>query len=235
MDPVASCYRAGQQSTVEGLDAGADIIWQSHSPPMSLWRVCAPIWSFHKSGVKWAKQLEEANKELESFSYSVSHDLRAPLRAIDGFTAMFLEDYAEQFDDRGRGYLERVRTGIKQMSEPIDGLLDLSRMSRAVLQKESIDLTELAHDVMTELQHGEPARKIVVEIADGLTASGDPRLVKIVLVNLLGNAWKYTAKQPEAHIAFREETKGSIKVSWFSAHNEDRRSRSNQRGDRVRD
>jgi len=154
-------------------------------------------------------QLDAANKELEAFSYSVSHDLRAPLRAIDGFSKAILDEYSETLDNQARHYLERVRTGIRKMSRLIDDLLNLSRMSRAVLRKESIDLTVLAREIVADLQDREPSRKVAVEIADGLCARGDAQLTTIVLVNLLGNAWKYTAKRPEAQIAFGSENQGN--------------------------
>jgi light-regulated signal transduction histidine kinase (bacteriophytochrome) len=151
---------------------------------------------------------------LEAFSYSVSHDLRAPLRTIDGFGALLFEEYGDKLDQKGCQYLQRIRTGIKKMSGLIEDLLTLSRMSRAVLRKESISLTDLARDVITEFQNREPARNIAVEIADGLTARGDARLMQIVLVNLLGNAWKYTAKQPLAQVVFRQKCKGNETVFY---------------------
>ena len=154
-------------------------------------------------------ELATANKELEAFSYSVSHDLRAPLRAIDGFSKALLDEYAEKLDRQACRYLQRVRTGTQKMSGLIDDLLNLSRVSRTVLRKVSISLTELARGVVAELQNREPARKVAIEITDGLTARGDSRLITIVLVNLLGNAWKYTAKRPEARIAFGQENKGN--------------------------
>lgn len=154
-------------------------------------------------------QLDIANKELEAFSYSVSHDLRAPLRAIDGFSQAILDEYSETLDKQACQYLGRVRTGIRKMSGLIDDLLNLSRMSRTVLRKESIDLTALARGVVAELQDREPSRKVAIEIADGLTAHGDAQLTTIVLVNLIGNAWKYTAKQPAAWITFGQENQGN--------------------------
>jgi light-regulated signal transduction histidine kinase (bacteriophytochrome) len=159
-------------------------------------------------------QLDTANKELEAFSYSVSHDLRAPLRAIDGFSQAILDEYSETLDKQACQYLGRVRTGIRKMSGLIDDLLNLSRMSRTVLRRESIDLTVLARGVVGELQDGEPSRKVAIEIADGLTAHGDAQLTTIVLVNLLGNAWKYTAKRPEAQIAFGSENQGTEVVFY---------------------
>ncbi len=159
-------------------------------------------------------QLDTANKELEAFSYSVSHDLRAPLRAIDGFSKAILDDYSETLDKEACRYLERVRAGVRKMSRLIDDLLNLSHMSRSVLRRETINLTAMARGVVADLQDRESSRKVAIEIADGLTAHGDLQLTTIVLVNLLGNAWKYTAKRPEAQISFGSENQGNEVVFY---------------------
>jgi light-regulated signal transduction histidine kinase (bacteriophytochrome) len=160
------------------------------------------------------RELDAANKELEAFSYSISHDLRAPLRAIDGFSKAVLDEYADKLDQQACGYLQRVRAGTQKMSRLIDDLLNLSRLSRGALRKESINVTALAREVVAELQEREPSRKVAIEIADGLTAQGDARLTTIVLMNLLGNAWKYTAKRPESQIAFGQESNGNETIFY---------------------
>jgi PAS domain S-box-containing protein len=144
--------------------------------------------------------LEVANKELEAFSYSVAHDLRAPLRTIDGFSQMFLEDYADKVDAEGRQYLERVRESAHEMARLIDDLLMLSRVTRSELHREGVDLTALARTVLAGHQKNEHERKVEVIISDGLIANGDARLLGVVLQNLLGNAWKFSGKRPMARI-----------------------------------
>jgi signal transduction histidine kinase len=147
-------------------------------------------------------QLEAANRELEAFSYSVSHDLRAPLRGIDGWTLAFLEDYAHRLDDRGRTYLERVRTETQHMGILIDDMLSLSRVGRTEMQREPVDLTALAWDIIGRLRETGPERLMEFVIQDGLTAVGDPQLLEIALSNLLDNAWKFTGKRPGGVIEF---------------------------------
>ncbi len=146
--------------------------------------------------------LAAANQELEAFSYSVSHDLRAPLRSIDGFSQAVLEDYADKLDDQGRDYLNRVRAATQRMGHLIDDLIKLARVARAEMHRESVDLSALAAEVLAELQKGEPARQVDCRIEPGLVASGDARLLRLALVNLLGNAWKYTGCQPQPRIEF---------------------------------
>ena len=145
-------------------------------------------------------ELERANKELEAFSYSVSHDLRTPLRAIDGFSQALLEDYTEQLDDTGRDYLMRVRAGAQRMGHLIDDLLKLARVSRSELHREKIDLSAIAKNIVDELHENNPQRNVTVNITSGLTVDGDSQLLRIALENLLSNAWKYTGKRTEAHI-----------------------------------
>jgi len=145
-------------------------------------------------------ELELLNKELEAFSYSVSHDLRAPLRAIDGFGQALLEDCADQLDDVGRGYLGRIRAAAQRMGLLIDDLLKLARVTRAEVSFEEVDLGRMAADIAGELQAAEPGRRAQVRIADGLRVEGDQRLLRIALENLLSNAWKFTGKQDEARI-----------------------------------
>jgi len=145
-------------------------------------------------------QLQAANAELEAFSYSVSHDLRAPLRAIDGFSQAFLEDYGNQVDETGKDYLRRVRAATQRMGLLIDDLLDLSRVTRAEMRREPVDLSALAHSIVTELSNAHPSRQVDLVIADGLKVEGDPRLLRLVLENLLGNAWKFTANRSHARI-----------------------------------
>ncbi len=147
-------------------------------------------------------QLEAANKELEAFSYSVSHDLRAPLRSIDGFSRTLLEDYADRLDAQGANYLQRVRAASQRMAQLIDDLLELSRLTRAELRWAPVSLSALALAVAEELRHNHPERAVEFVIAEGLTAEGDARLLRIALENLLGNAWKFTAKRPQARIEF---------------------------------
>jgi PAS domain S-box-containing protein len=147
-------------------------------------------------------QLQAANDELEAFSYSVSHDLRAPLRAIDGFSQAFLEDYGERVDETGKDYLRRVRAATQRMGTLIDDLLDLSRVTRAEMRRETIDLSALANSVVADLSRIQPSRQVEFVIADGLKVEGDSRLLRLVLENLLGNAWKFTARRSHARIEF---------------------------------
>jgi light-regulated signal transduction histidine kinase (bacteriophytochrome) len=145
-------------------------------------------------------ELEVANQELETFSYSVSHDLRAPLRSIDGFSRILLEDYRDKLDDEGKDSLKRVRAASQRMGELIDDLLKLSHASRTEIRRAEVDLTALASEVAAELTRAEPTRSVHWVIAPGLVATGDPQLLREVIENLLGNAWKFTGKRTDAVI-----------------------------------
>lgn len=147
-------------------------------------------------------ELEEANRDIESFAYSVSHDLRAPLRAIDGFSQAALEDYADRLDPRGRDYLERIRKGSQRMGRLIDDILRLSRAGRQGLAREEVDLSAMAGSVLRDLALREPGRMVETVVREGVGADGDPALLRIVLENLLGNAWKFTSKRDGARIEF---------------------------------
>jgi PAS domain S-box-containing protein len=145
-------------------------------------------------------QLEAVNKELESFAYSVSHDLRAPLRALDGFSASLLTKYDEHLDDEGRHYLDRIRNATISMSNLIDDLLKLSRVTRTALKSQPVDLSKLASEIVNHLQEAEPQRKAVIKITPGLHACGDAGLLQVALENLIGNAWKFSSKEAQAEI-----------------------------------
>jgi signal transduction histidine kinase len=146
--------------------------------------------------------LASANRELESFSYSVSHDLRAPLRGIDGFARALEEDYGDRLEGDGRRYLGRIRAGAARMGQIIDDLLLLSRVARSELRRERVDLGALALEVYAALRTAEPARDVRLFVGEGLLAEGDSRLLRIALENLLGNAWKYTSRKERAHLEF---------------------------------
>lgn len=146
------------------------------------------------------KDLETANAELESFSYSVSHDLRAPLRGIDGFSHALLADYGDKLDDVGREYLNFVRTSSQQMAQLIDDLLNLSRLSRGAVYHETFNLSDMAKSIIATLHSDEPKRNVKFNVPDQVSAGGDPRLIRVVLENLLGNAWKFTAKKKQSKI-----------------------------------
>lgn len=147
-------------------------------------------------------ELAAANKELEAFSYSVSHDLRAPLRSMDGFSQALLEDYADKVDSEGRDHLQRVRAASQRMAQLIDDLLNLSRVGRGEFKRTKVDLSKLAEAIAANLKKAGRNRKVTFDIAPGMVAEGDVRLLRIVLENLLGNAWKFTSKHRQAKIEF---------------------------------
>ncbi|MBL9037823.1 MAG: PAS domain-containing protein [Archangium sp.] len=156
----------------------------------------------HEREVTARETAEAANRELEAFSYSVAHDLRAPLRSIDGFSQALLEDYGPQLDDGGRKYLRFVRESAQLMAKLIDDMLMLSRVTRAELVREPVDLSALAKTTISRLRRATPGRVVEVTIEDGLVVSGDARLLAVVVDNLLGNAWKFTGKTAAPHIFF---------------------------------
>ena len=159
-------------------------------------------------------ELQAVNKELESFCYSVSHDLRAPLRAIDGFSQALEEDYQSLLDNSGKNYLQRVRSATRRMAKLIDDLLELSRVTRAEINRSQVDLSQLANQVQEELQQGSRDRTVEWSICPGMRAYGDPRLLRIVLDNLLGNAWKFTKKSANPHIEFNLQLKDGKTVFY---------------------
>ena len=163
-------------------------------------------------------ELERLNHELESFAYSVSHDLRAPLRAIDGFSQMLLTDYGEQLGPDGRHYLERIRAGVVRMGDLIEGILQLSRLSRRPFKRQPVDISDLARQVAAELQLSQPERHVEFDIQEGLADEADPGLLRAVLVNLFGNAYKFTAKTSQPRIRFGANEQDGIRV-YFVADN----------------
>jgi two-component system, sensor histidine kinase and response regulator len=164
------------------------------------------------------RDLEHKNRELESFSYAVSHDLRAPLRRIDSFSRAILESQSDKLDENGRRYLDRVREASQQMSQLIDDVLYLSRVTRADLREQDVDLSSLAQLILTRLQESEPARKVEVKIRPGVVITGDGQLLRIALENLIENAWKFTSKQAESRIEFGM-TQASGEPTYFIRDN----------------
>ena len=164
------------------------------------------------------RELEGANRELETFSYSVSHDLRSPLRSIEGFSQILLEDHAKGLDEEARGYLGRVRTASRRMALLIDDLLDLSRVTRSSLTRQTVNLSALARKMAAEIEKSQPDRRVRFVIADGLAVRGDTRLLGVMLENLLGNAFKFTQKEKEATVEFGAVTRNGG-VAYFVRDN----------------
>jgi light-regulated signal transduction histidine kinase (bacteriophytochrome) len=145
-------------------------------------------------------QLERANKELEAFSYSVSHDLRAPLRSIDGFSQVLLEDCQDQLDEDGKHFLSRIRLGAQRMGQLIDDLLRLSRIDRTDLCCAEVDLSGLCAKVVENLERANPGRRVLAVVQPAMAACADPHLILLVFENLLGNAWKFTSRRDDPRI-----------------------------------
>ena len=154
-------------------------------------------------------ELGAVNRELEAFSYSVSHDLRAPLRSIDGFSQAVLEEYEDKLDDQGRDYLRRVRAAATRMGELIDDLLMLSRVTRREMRREPVDLSSLARTAAAQLERAQLYPAVDFVVGEGLAVSGDPHLLRIVLENLLGNAWKFSSKAARPRVEFGVTTRGA--------------------------
>ena len=192
--------RAGEEASIEGLEAGADdYLVKPFSARELLARVRTHL-GLNLTRRQWARELEQANRELEAFSSSVSHDLRAPLRSISGFSTLLLEEYGERLDDTGRNYLNYVVGSTKHMAELIEDLIKLAHVTRMKLTRKPLSLTALALNIVEKLRVADPARRCSVEIAEGLATQGDARLVTVALDNLLGNAWKFTSKRDDARI-----------------------------------
>jgi signal transduction histidine kinase len=170
-------------------------------------RLFDEVSSLNRSLERSVGELRAVNDELASFAYSVSHDLRAPLRSIDGFSQVLLEDKADALGDDGREHLGRVRAAARRMGALIDDLLMLSRLTRDEMRAEPVDLTAMARSIADELRAREPRRRVEFESDGALPATGDTRLLRIVLTNLIGNAWKFTRDRDVAHIAFGGESR----------------------------
>ncbi|HEY4355713.1 MAG TPA: ATP-binding protein [Acidobacteriaceae bacterium] len=161
------------------------------------------------------RELAVSNQELEAFSYSVSHDLRAPLRTIDGFSLALKEDFSDKLTPEGQDYINRVRGGVQRMGALIDALLQLSRVTRSDVQRERVDLSQLARLIFDELQAADPSREIEFVAQPGVLALADQRLMRIAFENLIGNAWKYSARKPNARIEFGSDLKDGRAVYFI--------------------
>ena len=170
--------------------------------------------SLEEKVVERTHELEVLNKELESFSYSVSHDLRAPLRPIAGFSQALLEDYSDVIDDAGKDYLARIRDGATKMGELIDSLLMLSRVTRTSIQEVAVDLTVLSEEIVAQCAQDEPKRNVKVDIESGLALTGDLSLITIMMTNLISNAWKYTGNEEFAEIHIGSKLEGNQKTYY---------------------
>ncbi|MBV6520367.1 MAG: Adaptive-response sensory-kinase SasA [Gemmatimonadaceae bacterium] len=159
-------------------------------------------------------ELAAANRELEAFAYSVSHDLRSPLRGIDGWSQALLEDYGTTLDERATGYLSRVRDEIQRMGRLIDDLLSISRLSRTAMAWERVDISELVRCHVARLRERDPDRRVTVKTADATFVRGDAVLLGAVVQNLIENAWKFTSRTPDATIEFGADAAGTLTTCW---------------------
>jgi PAS domain S-box-containing protein len=168
-------------------------------------KIAEEVAALNESARLHAVQLEVVNKELEAFSYSVSHDLRAPLRSIDGFSLALLEDYSDKLDETGNSHLRRIRAATQRMAQLIDDLLKLAFVTRSEMRIEPVNLSALATEILAELHKSEPLRQAECVVHERIVAHGDPRLLRLVMENLIGNAWKFTGKKQRAKIEFSVE------------------------------
>jgi light-regulated signal transduction histidine kinase (bacteriophytochrome) len=152
--------------------------------------------------VQLNERLRNANQDLEGFTSSVCHDLRAPLRAIDGFTQILAKEYVVKLDEKAEEYFDHIHAGVRHMTALIDDLMKLSRVGYAAVQRESVDLSSVVRTITDALHKSEPQRTVDFAVQGGVIAVGDPNLLRVALENLLGNAWKYTSKHDKAHIEF---------------------------------
>jgi hypothetical protein len=210
-----------EADTLRGYDAGVvDFLFKPVNPDIlrSKVQVFLELYVNRRRLADEIRAHQATLADLEAFNYSVSHDLRAPLRPLDGFSQALLEDYGDKLDDHGRHYLNRIRAAAQRMSQLIDDLLQLSRMGRVLTTLGSVDLAALAESVITELRRNEPERD--VEYVGGATApvQGDARLLRIALDNLLRNAWKFTRKKARPKIEFGQITQGD-KIVYFVRDN----------------
>jgi len=156
----------------------------------------------------------DAEKELTAFTYAVSHDLRAPLRTIEGFSQALIEDYRDKLGEQGLDYLTRIRSAAERMDLMIRKLTELAQVSRGELRRERVDVTQIADSIAAELKASDPARKVEFSIERGLTVHGDSPLLKLALEHLLGNAWKFTSKHPAARIEVGSEKRDGHRVLY---------------------
>ncbi|MDP2722141.1 MAG: PAS domain S-box protein [Bacteroidales bacterium] len=161
-------------------------------------------------------QLESTNKEIEAFSYSVSHDLRAPLRSIDGFSQALLDDYHDKIEEEGKNYLQKIRSATQRMAQLIDDLLSLSRIGRSEINIQQVNLSKIVQKIADDLHENEPDRKVNFVIQNGIVVQGDNHLLRIVLENLIGNAWKFTSKHPTANVEFGLKEQNGLPVYFVS-------------------
>ncbi len=161
-------------------------------------------------------ELEAANRELEAFAYSVSHDLRAPLRSLDGFSMILLKDCVQKLDEKDKQHLLRIRSAAQRMEQLIEGLLTLSRVTRAEIRRQGINLSRMAREIVDELVESEPQRNVHVTIMPGMEVQADPQLLRVALTNLLGNAWKFTGTREQARIEFLRMTEQEAKDAGYA-------------------
>ncbi len=171
-----------------------------HKPKKAVVTIIDRIEELERKNNELSLQLEQANKEMEAFAYSVSHDLRSPLRGIDGWSQALSEDFEDSLEEKAKIYLSRIRYETMRMHELIEALLKLSRLSRRVLERERIDISSMAEFVVERLREHNPQRRVIVVIEPGLTVFADRFLMDIALSNLIGNAWKFTEKKELAQI-----------------------------------
>jgi two-component system sensor histidine kinase/response regulator len=210
-----------KESVLRGYDAGAfDLLFKPIDPYVLRSKVQVFL-DLYLGRRRLQEEIEAHRRtlaEVEAFNYSVSHDLRAPLRPLDGFSKVLIEDYADKLDDRGRDYLARIRAAAGRMGQLIDDLLELSRVSRAALRRRQVDLSELVKAIVEEIRADGANGDREVVCPSGLTASGDPGLLRIAFENLLRNAWKFTQKQPQPRIEFGRTT-GESEAIYFVRDN----------------